>query len=61
MTRDNIVNCPCCGEQIKISIDGSGNATAFLLDKNKISQNELFHKTGIELGIVESEEMINGI
>lgn len=50
-----IVSCPCCGKQIKISIDSSGNATAFLLDKNKISQNELFQKTGIELGIVESE------
>lgn len=56
MTRVNTVNCPCCGKQIKISIDGSGNATAFLLDKNKISQNELFQKAGIELGIVESEE-----
>lgn len=56
MTRDYTVNCPCCGEQIKISINGSGNATAFLLDKNKISLNELFQKTGIELGIVESEE-----
>lgn len=56
MTRDYTVNCPCCGEQIKISINGSGNATAFLLNKNKISQNELFQKTGIELGIVESEE-----
>lgn len=51
-----IVNCPCCGEQIKISIDGSGNATTFLLDKNKISKNELFQKMGIELGVVESEE-----
>ena len=50
-----IVNCPCCGEQLKISIDSSGNATAFLLDKNKISQNDLFQKCGIELGIVESE------
>jgi sarcosine oxidase delta subunit len=53
---DYIVNCPYCGKQIKISIDGSGDATAFLLDKNKISLNELFQKTGIELGIVESEE-----
>lgn len=58
---DYTVDCPCCGEQIKISIDGSGNTTTFLLDKNKISKNELFQKTGIELGIVESEEMINGI
>lgn len=54
---NHIVICPCCGKQIKISIDSSGNTTAFLLDKNKISQNELFHKTGIELGIVESEEI----
>lgn len=53
---DYTVDCPCCGTQIKVSIDGSGNVTAFLLDKNKISQNELFKKTGIELGIVESEE-----
>ena len=52
----HIVRCPCCGEQIEISIDGSGIATAFLLDKNKISQNELFQKMGIELGVVESEE-----
>ena len=50
-----IVNCPCCGKQLKISIDSSGNATTFLLDKNKISQEELFEKYGIELGIVESE------
>lgn len=53
--NEYIVNCPCCGEQLKISIDSSGNATAFLLDKNKISQEELFEKYGIELGIVESE------
>lgn len=56
MTRDYTVNCPCCGEQIKISINGSGNATVFLLDKNKISQNELSSKFGIELGIVESND-----
>ena len=53
--NEYIVNCPCCGEQLKISIDSSGNATALLLDKNKISQNDLFQKRGIELGIVESE------
>lgn len=53
--NEYIVNCPCCGEQLKISIDSSGNAAAFLLDKNKISQEELFEKYGIELGIVESE------
>ena len=54
--NEYIVNCPCCGEQLKISIDSSGNATAFLLDKNKISQNDLFQKYGIELGIVESSD-----
>ena len=54
--NEYIVNCPCCGEQLKISIDSSGNATAFLLDKNKISQNELSNIFGIELGIVESSE-----
>lgn len=53
--NEYIVNCPCCGKQLKISIDSSGNATAFLLGKNKISQEELFEKYGIELGIVESE------
>ena len=49
--NEYIVNCPCCGEQLKISIDSSGNATAFLLDKNKISHDDLFQKCGIELGI----------
>lgn len=53
-----IVNCPCCGEQLKISIDSSGNATAFLLDKNKISQNDLSNIFGIELGIVESSDSL---
>ena len=54
--NEYIVNCPCCGEQLKISIDSSGNATAFLLDKNKISQDELSNIFGIELGIVESSD-----
>lgn len=56
--NEYIVNCPCCGEQLKISIDSSGNATAFLLDKNKISQNELSNRFGIELGIVESSDSL---
>ena len=54
--NEYIVNCPCCGEQLKISIDSSGNATAFLLDKNKILQEELSNIFGIELGIVESSD-----
>ena len=54
--NEYIVNCPCCGEQLKISIDSSGNTTAFLLDKNKISQEELGNRFGIELGIVESSD-----
>ena len=57
--NEYIVNCPCCGEQLKISIDSSGNATAFLLNKNKISQNELSNIFGIELGIVESSKEVN--
>lgn len=57
--NEYIVNCPCCGEQLKISIDSSGNATAFLLDKNKISQEELSNNFGIEFGIVESNEEVN--
>lgn len=55
----HIVRCPCCGEQIEISIDSSGNATTFLLDKNKISQNELSNDFGIELGIVNMNEEVN--
>lgn len=54
--NEYIVNCPCCGGQLKISIDSSGNTTAFLLDKNKISQNDLSNRFGIELGIVESSD-----
>ena len=54
--NEYIVNCPCCGEQLKISIDSSGNATAFLLDQNKISQDELSNRFSIELGIVESSD-----
>ena len=53
--NEYIINCSCCGEKLKIFIDSSGNATAFLLDKNVISQEELFKKCGVELGIVESE------
>lgn len=50
-----VANCPCCNNKLKIQLDSSGNATAFLLEKTKISQEELFQKCGIELGIVESE------
>ena len=57
--NEYIVNCACCGEQLKISIDSSGNATAFLLDKNKISQSELSNRFSIELGIVESSKEVN--
>ena len=57
--NEYIVNCPCCGEQLKIFIDSSGNATAFLLDKNKILQSELSNRFSIELGIVESSEEVN--
>lgn len=57
--NEYIVNCPCCGGQLKISIDSSGNATAFLLDKNKILQSELSNRFSIELGIVESSEEVN--
>ena len=53
--NEYIISCPCCNEKLKITIFSSGTATAFLLEKNKISQEELFQKCGIELGIVESE------
>ena len=52
---EHLISCPCCNEKIKVIIDDSGAATAFLLDKNGISQNNLFQKYGIELGVVESE------
>ena len=55
--NEYIVNCPCCGGQLKISIDSSGNATVFLLDKKPISQSELAEKYGIELGIVEGNDL----
>ena len=55
--NEYIVNCPCCGEQLKISINSSGNVTAFLLDKKPISQSELAEKYGIELGIVEGNDL----
>ena len=50
--------CPCCGEQLKISVDSSGNATAFLLDKMPISQEKLSEDFRIELGIVKSNEEV---
>lgn len=53
--NEYVVNCPCCNHKFKIQLDSSGNATAFLLEETKISQEELFQKYGIELGIVESE------
>ena len=53
--NEHVINCPCCNHKIKIQVDSSGNATAFLLEETKISQEELFQKCGIELGIVESE------
>lgn len=53
--NEYVVNCPCCNHKLKIQLDSSGNATAFLLEETKISQEELFQKCGIELGIVESE------
>ena len=50
--------CPCCGEQLKISVDSSGNATAFLFFKIPISQEKLSEDFRIELGIVKSNEEV---
>lgn len=52
-----IVKCPCCGEEIKIAIDGDGGDSAIiiLIDKRPISTQELSNKFGIELGTSESE------
>lgn len=50
--------CPCCGEQLKISVDSCGNATAFLVDKIPISQEKLSEDFSIELGIVKSNEEV---
>lgn len=53
--QEYVINCPCCDNRIRILINDSGEATAFLLDKNSISHKELSCKYGIELGIVEGE------
>ena len=50
--------CPCCGQQLKISVDSCGNATSFLVDKIPISQEKLSEDFGIELGIVKSNEEV---
>lgn len=54
-----IISCPCCNEKLKVVISSSGNATAFLLEENTISQEELSTMFGIELGIVESNSEVN--
>lgn len=53
--KEYTISCPCCNEKLKITISSSGTATAFLLGENTISQEELFKKCGIELGVTESE------
>ena len=53
------ISCPCCNEKLKINISSSGTATAFLLEENTISQEELSTMFGIELGIVESNSEVN--
>lgn len=53
------ISCPCCNRKLKITISSSGNATAFLLEENKISREELSTMFGIELGIVESNTEVN--
>ena len=53
------ISCPCCNEKLKITISSSGTATAFLLEENTISQEELSTMFGIELGIVESNSEVN--
>ena len=57
--NEYIISCPCCNEKLKITISSSGNATTFLLEENKISQEELSNMFGIELGIVESDSEVN--
>lgn len=52
MTKELIIVCPRCNEELKIRFDSSGNPTAFLLDKSPISQSDL-SRYGIELGIIE--------
>ena len=53
------ISCPCCNEKLKITISSSGIDTAFLLEENTISQEELSTMFGIELGIVESDSEVN--
>ena len=56
--NEYIISCPCCNEKLKITISSSGTATAFLLEENTISQEELSNMFGIELGIVESDSEV---
>ena len=53
------ISCPCCNVKLKITISSSGIDTAFLLEENTISQEELSTMFGIELGIVESDSEVN--
>ena len=55
--NEYVINCPCCGEKIKVQISSSGYSTAFLFGEKPISQSELAEKYGIELGIVESNDL----
>ena len=53
-----VIKCPCCGEEIKFTIDSDGgdSAITILIDKMPISLEKLSEDFGIELGIVGSND-----
>ena len=55
MTR-HIMKSPCCGKELKLTIDSVGGVSAItiFIDKIPISQEKLSEDFGIELGIVKS-------
>ncbi len=56
--NEYIVRCPCCGTKTKISIGSDDKVTVFLFDE-KLSQKDVFEKSGIELGILEREKEVS--
>lgn len=47
-----IIECPCCGNKLNVSFNGNGKPVVSLVNKKKLSQDELSRKFNIELGIV---------
>lgn len=50
-----VIRCPCCGEQIEVCFDDSGNYSAVIFSEFKKVTMEQLSKKGFELGVPESE------